>query len=940
MVSIMLCFAATTAIVIDSFPNLREIIPGSGFSVSIASKIARKIFDVLFFNMSSRGDNMIAWMTIINLFLALLYLAIVLFILFGVIQALYEYGGKRISHKKETYMTFIFVLLALLSICGLIWASHFRILLGISAGLLILSFGRYFTEFDFSFPWNAYYGHPDIAEYMLFCIGLLSLTGLIGNLLGSTTRLSFLRSGLWYLPLSIVLSIVGIIYEVIILKRKRRYKAIEDEFSSLMELSKHEEALKVCTDAIRNYPFYRYYIVDHYGRRPCPRKPWPHQEAIRRAWEAKYAVLLGRSQYEAAVKFLTQAIADCPKSIDFWGNKARALAILGRGDKPEHYEDLLEFCSRAIQEFPDRVDFWDYKAEALTKLARHREVVEFCSRAIQEFPDRVGFWQKKGEVLMLLGRYEEAVEFYSRAIQEFPKRVDFWQKKGEVLMLLGKYEEAMEFCSQALRTYPEISFDFQRRRRKASPVRDEVLASQLEVLNEKGKKLRREVKLDEAIACYEEALRLDVTYGKAWINKGNALSQLGRHEEAMLCFDIGINLEPKDPNGWDGKSMAYFNLGRYDESLMYCDESIRLNPELEHSWANKGRVLVTLKRYEEALVCADRGIQLAPNDDRAWCRRAELLVMMQHYQDALECVEKAIQIAPDSEDVWGNFSYIVIDLLVSQGKGNEAIRLVDKVIHSSNNSPHAWRLKSNVLYYLDREEEALRCIDEAIQLDPSSPREWMEKVWLLYNFGRYQETLSLCDKVIQLDPNSSKAFEHKGSALFKLERRREALECLDQAIQLDPNDAEAWKMKSFTLRELGSYDDSLVCANRSIELDPDIADAWLAKGVALLSLKRYNESLECAKNVLALAESENDRLNAQSLIDAAKAPGSIQMQPNSVRIQKEFGSLGHTVSKTQQDYPRRLTKEEQEKVAEREAARMEIRLNANPITHKILFPDE
>mgnify|MGYP006424353483 CR=1 FL=1 len=55
-------------------------------------------------------------------------------------------------------------------------------------------------------------------------------------------------------------------------------------------------------------------------------------------------------------------------------------------------------------------------------------------------------------------------------------------------------------------------------------------------LNEKGIDLYELERYEEAIACFDEAIRLDPEYLLALYAKGNLLRKLGRDEEAEQCL--------------------------------------------------------------------------------------------------------------------------------------------------------------------------------------------------------------------------------------------------------------------------------------------------------------------------------------------------------------------------------------------------------------------
>ena len=59
--------------------------------------------------------------------------------------------------------------------------------------------------------------------------------------------------------------------------------------------------------------------------------------------------------------------------------------------------------------------------------------------------------------------------------------------------------------------------------------------------NNKGSTLASLGRHEEAIHCYDEALKLDLRIAAFWYNKGNSLCELGRFEEAICCYDRALD---------------------------------------------------------------------------------------------------------------------------------------------------------------------------------------------------------------------------------------------------------------------------------------------------------------------------------------------------------------------------------------------------------------
>ena len=96
-----------------------------------------------------------------------------------------------------------------------------------------------------------------------------------------------------------------------------------------------------------------------------------------------------------------------------------------------------------------------------------------------------------------------------------------------------------------------------------------------------------------------------------WYNRGVALQDKEKYEEAIVCYDNAIKLNPKNsaaPRNNKGNSL--YALEKYEEAITCHDETIRLNPEDPTAWYNKGIALKKLGRDEEAEQCFAKAREL------------------------------------------------------------------------------------------------------------------------------------------------------------------------------------------------------------------------------------------------------------------------------------------------------------------------------------------
>jgi tetratricopeptide (TPR) repeat protein len=84
-------------------------------------------------------------------------------------------------------------------------------------------------------------------------------------------------------------------------------------------------------------------------------------------------------------------------------------------------------------------------------------------------------------------------------------------------------------------------------------------------------------KYENAILCYDEAIKIDPKYCVPWERKAMIYSKLKKHEEAITCYDKVIEIEsPKGADWylasiWGWKGSSYEQLGKHEEAKECSD---------------------------------------------------------------------------------------------------------------------------------------------------------------------------------------------------------------------------------------------------------------------------------------------------------------------------------------------------------------------------------
>jgi tetratricopeptide (TPR) repeat protein len=104
-------------------------------------------------------------------------------------------------------------------------------------------------------------------------------------------------------------------------------------------------------------------------------------------------------------------------------------------------------------------------------------------------------------------------------------------------------------------------------------------ATVITVLLGKGKFLLGTNKAKEALACYEEVLKIDADHAEALVKKGAALERLKQDDAAIRCYDRALEVNRNMTLAYLSKAGACNRLGRYDEAMECYELALQTEEE-------------------------------------------------------------------------------------------------------------------------------------------------------------------------------------------------------------------------------------------------------------------------------------------------------------------------------------------------------------------------
>jgi tetratricopeptide (TPR) repeat protein len=232
---------------------------------------------------------------------------------------------------------------------------------------------------------------------------------------------------------------------------------------------------------------------------------------------------------------------------------------------------------------------------------------------------------------------------------------------------------------------------------------------------ELGRSLHYQGRYEEAIRCYQKAIKIDPSNAKTHYNLGISLSAQGRYEEAIECYQKAIEIDPSNAKTHYNLGISLSVQGRYEEAIECYRKAIEIDPNESIFYANLGDSLASQEKHEEAIKCYQKEIIIDPNAAGTYNNLGAILASQGKYEEAIKCYQKAIGIDPNESIFYANLG----ESLASQEKHEEAIKCYRKAIEIDPNiASHHCNL-GIILASQEKHEEAIKCYQKAIGIDPN-----------------------------------------------------------------------------------------------------------------------------------------------------------------------------------------------------------------------------
>ncbi len=284
--------------------------------------------------------------------------------------------------------------------------------------------------------------------------------------------------------------------------------------------------------------------------------------------------------------------------------------------------------------------------------------------------------------------------------------------------------------------------------------------------NSLGYALMKQGNQEEALACFDEALRLNPNYAEAINNRASALQARGKLEEALA------RLPQSTAGSKPDVAKTHTNLGaapgghgkhrRGDGELR--GGSFVSDQNHADAYNNRGCVLLKQGQLREAA----RQLRSGTSPQARTMPRA-IITGGRHCTDSVNWMrptvsayDRVLELAPDLADAHNSRGRALMAL----NKHAEALDCFRESIRLKPSQAVAQFLQGDALLQLGKLDEASASFEEALRLEPNFAAAVDGRCHALYSKGELDEMLAWCEKLERLYPDLAELHANRGMALL------------------------------------------------------------------------------------------------------------------------------------------------------------------------------
>ena len=286
----------------------------------------------------------------------------------------------------------------------------------------------------------------------------------------------------------------------------------------------------------------------------------------------------------------------------------------------------------------------------------------------------------------------------------------------------------------------------------------------------------------------------------AHILLGQAYACLKFQTDAIAAFQQAVKLKPDNADAWSFLGDAYGEAGRTNDQIDAYHQAIKLKPDHATTWYMLGLSYAGMQKYTETANAWSQYVKLNPTNSAVWKLLGGAYNEIGDAASAKAAYRAAFKLNPKlGEEIWEEDATAEKDAslkLLKMTAADRGMKLEELILQGRLREQH---------------DTAQRAAENLKEGDACAVR------------GDYQGAIVAYRKVITLLPTAfiGSTYTCLGSCYLQLGRYREAAEAYDLATKANPSNYVTWGLFGFSL----AYDGQFPEAKKALDECASIAKA-------------------------------------------------------------------------------------------------------------------
>lgn len=235
--------------------------------------------------------------------------------------------------------------------------------------------------------------------------------------------------------------------------------------------------------------------------------------------------------------------------------------------------------------------------------------------------------------------WKNDIELWGHAVQVTPADYFLRSNLGMALVAGRDLEAALDQYGEAMRLKPDYSYG-----------KWKLSDAYAETHNTFGVSLFNKGLWREAMAHYEEALRIKPGMAEAHGNLGTIFAIQGKTAEAVTEFEKALKINPQNPEMQYNMGLILAKQGLTDEAAVHYRKALEIKPRYAEPQKELGDAFLIKGKLNEAIEQYSKALEIKPDFAQAHSNMGFALMYQKRYQDAIAHFSEALRIDPNNPE--------------------------------------------------------------------------------------------------------------------------------------------------------------------------------------------------------------------------------------------------------------------------------------------------